>query len=110
MDFNEYQQLAERTANRTEGDTTERRLANFALGLVGESGEVAEQVKKHLFHGLPLDREKVKKELGDVLWYLATVASTAEIPLSEVAEANIAKLQARYPEGFITGGGKREDG
>lgn len=100
MQFNEYQQLAERTANRGPEDTAERRFTNFAFGLAGETGEVIDCLKKHLFHGHPLDREKLKIELGDVMWYVATIATTAEIPLYEIVSANIAKLKARYPDGF----------
>jgi NTP pyrophosphatase (non-canonical NTP hydrolase) len=100
MQFNEYQQLAERTANRGPEDTAERMFTNFAFGLAGETGEVIDCLKKHLFHGHPLDREKLKIELGDLLWYIATTATTADISLYEIASANIAKLKARYPEGF----------
>jgi NTP pyrophosphatase (non-canonical NTP hydrolase) len=100
MQFNQYQQLAERTANRGPEDTAERMFTNFAFGLAGETGEVIDCLKKHLFHGHPLDREKLKIELGDLLWYIATTATTADISLYEIASANIAKLKARYPEGF----------
>jgi NTP pyrophosphatase (non-canonical NTP hydrolase) len=47
-----------------------------------------------------LDREKLRNELGDVLWYVATMASDLGIPLSDVASANVDKLRKRYPEGF----------
>lgn len=105
----EYTELANRTApGADEIDITpaQKRLLLGALGLCGESGEVAEMVKKHVFHGHPFDAEKVKllvKELGDVLWYLNYMAGqSAGVALSEVMEANIAKLAARYPEGFFT--------
>jgi len=97
MNFYEYQQLAERTANQTD---PKERFINFAFGLAGETGEVIDYLKKHLFHGHLLDREKLKIELGDVLWYLATIATTAGISLEEIAKANIAKLKVRYPDGF----------
>jgi NTP pyrophosphatase (non-canonical NTP hydrolase) len=99
MKFNEYQQLAERTAYR-ENDTAERRFLNFSFGLMGETGEVVDLLKKHLFHGHELDRLKLKIELGDILWYIATIATTAGIELDNIGECNIAKLKARYPEGF----------
>lgn len=92
-DIDEYQ----RESGRTAGDTS---LAVLALGLCGEAGEVAELVKKHLGHGQPLPRVKLMLELGDVLWYLARVANENGLLLSEVAEANILKLRARYPDGF----------
>ncbi len=98
MQFNEYQQLAERTAS-VQKDKRER-FTNFAFGLAGETGEVIDCLKKHLFHGHPLDREKLKIELGDLLWYVATTATTAGIPLDNIATANIEKLKDRYPDGF----------
>lgn len=94
LDF--YQQLANRTA------PCENQLATFALGVAGEAGEVADLVKKYIGHGHPLDVEKLKLELGDVLWYVAGLASVIGVTLSEVANANIAKLEKRYPNGFST--------
>lgn len=101
MNFNDYQQLAERTARKA-NDTTEKRFINFAFGLAGETGEVIDCLKKILFHGhdLELNQDKLKIELGDCLWYIATLATTAGIALDEIAVANIEKLKARYPEGF----------
>ena len=98
MTFDDYQQLAARTLSP--GQSPDDRLANAALGLTGEAGEVAEHVKKHLFHGTPLDRAAVAKELGDCLWYLAALASALDLDLSDVGTRNIEKLRRRYPEGF----------
>lgn len=78
------------------------RLAAYALGIAGEAGEVADLVKKHIGHGHPLDVEKLKRELGDVLWYVAGLAELHGLWLSEVATANIEKLETRYPNGFNT--------
>jgi NTP pyrophosphatase (non-canonical NTP hydrolase) len=97
MDFREYQRLATRTARK--GDF-QKDLVNAALGLTGEAGEVADEVKKHVFHGHGLDAHKLKKELGDILWYVAWAASTLGLDLSEIAAANIDKLKKRYPNGF----------
>jgi NTP pyrophosphatase (non-canonical NTP hydrolase) len=96
--MNDYQRLAETTANR--GLSGRDQIANGALGLVGEAGEAADLLKNHLFHGHPLDSEKMKSELGDILWYVATLAGTLGLDLDDVAEFNVAKLKARYPEGF----------
>ena len=76
------------------------RLANAALGLAGECGEVIELLKKHLYHGHELQKEKLLIEIGDVYYYLAAL----EIELGyirEQAEMRVQeKLKARYPEGF----------
>lgn len=93
-----YQRLAARTVNPAQ--TLGANRANFALGLAGEAGETAELIKKHLYHGAPLDKEKLRKELGDVLWYVAMLARNAGLTLSDVALGNVAKLRARYPDGF----------
>lgn len=105
---NAYQTLAVRTANRTTGDQAEL-LTNWALGIGGESGEVLEHVKKYAFHGNALDRDALAKELGDLLWYIAVMADDLGVMLGEVMDKNIAKLKARYPEGFVEGGGIRQD-
>ncbi|MDR9795243.1 nucleoside triphosphate pyrophosphohydrolase family protein [Aeribacillus composti] len=95
MNLNEYQKLAGRTAN-----LKDEALTNFALGVAGEAGEVADLVKKHVFHGHPLEREEMIKELGDVLWYVSQLAAWMGIELNEVARKNIEKLMLRYPNGF----------
>lgn len=92
-----YQSEAARTAGTGAGPL---RIAISALGVAGEAGEVADLVKKQLGHGHPPDTEKLTKELGDVLWYVADLARLHGIKLSAVAEANIAKLKKRYPNGF----------
>ncbi len=100
MTINEYQALAMRTLNPelSKKDV----LINGVMGLCGESGEAIDIVKKHLAQGHALDREALIKELGDVAWYLAETAYALGVPLEEVLERNIAKLRARYPEGFET--------
>lgn len=97
MNFNEYQDLAEHTAGQSD---TKERYCNFGLGIAGEAGEVADYIKKVIYHEHQLDINKLNKELGDVLWYIATIASTAGLTLEEVAIVNIKKLKERYPEGF----------
>jgi len=87
----------QRKAARTAGDAS---LECAALGLCGESGEFADMLKKHLFHGHPLDKDKAAKEIGDVLWYVALAAGRLGYSLSEIAQINIEKLLKRYPDGF----------
>lgn len=97
-----YTRAVERTARSAPLHKTRRRdqLTNFALGLAGEAGEVVEAVKKHVYHQHPLDRDHLVEELGDVLWYVTALASALGVPLDDIAAANVAKLLARYPEGF----------
>ena len=98
MTLNEYQQLAARTIGPNR--SPEQQLCNAALGIAGEAGEVADTMKKHLFHGFPLDRDALVKELGDCMWYIAMLGTQLGIELDEIGRTNIAKLQRRYPEGF----------
>ena len=70
------------------------------MGLNGESGEVIDIVKKHMFQGHELDKEKIKKELGDVMWYVAEVCEALDLNLDEVMEGNIEKLRKRFKDGF----------
>ena len=95
-----YQKLAMTTLNPQL--SKQDMLVNGVMGLCGESGEVIDLVKKHLHQGHTLDREKLLKELGDVCWYIAEIAAALDADLGTVLEGNIAKLKARYPEGFDT--------
>ncbi|MGD7007602.1 nucleoside triphosphate pyrophosphohydrolase family protein [Metabacillus sp. 84] len=95
MNFNEYQELAGRTANKHINEKL-----NYALGVTGEAGEIADLIKKSEFHGHEMNRGELAKEIGDVLWYLSQLASVYDLDLGRVAEKNIEKLKRRYPEGF----------
>ena len=98
MNANEYQKLAMRTSNKDL--MVDYHILNGVLGLVGESGEVADLVKKNWMQGHPLDREHVAKELGDICWYIAETATAIGYDLETILMMNIAKLRKRYPEGF----------
>jgi NTP pyrophosphatase (non-canonical NTP hydrolase) len=98
MNADEYQKLAERTMTEETGRLD--RMTNAALGLAGESGEIADMVKKHLYHGHQLDLVKLKKELGDVQWYIAQMCNAINTTVGEIMELNIEKLLIRYPHGF----------
>lgn len=100
MTINEYQKLAMTTLN-PELDKKDV-LINGVMGLCGESGEAIDIVKKWLAQGHELDKEKLAGELGDVAWYLAETATALDLNLEDIFEANIEKLQKRYPEGFNT--------
>jgi len=73
VDFKDYQRQAQRTVRG--GRARELQLDNWALGLAGEAGEVADVIKKHVHHSHVLDVDKVSDELGDVLWYVSVMAT-----------------------------------
>lgn len=98
LTLNEYQKAARRTAIYTD------RIIYPALGLCGESGEVAEKIKKFLRDGILNDRE-VAKELGDVLWYVANLAEDLGYDLAEIADINLEKLESRAKRNVIKGDG-----
>lgn len=100
--LNLYQKEAARTliANPPEFSDVELMLLWNAMGLAGESGEVVDLIKKQVCHKHGIDRDAIAKELGDVLWYVAAIATKLDLNLADVASININKLKARYPEGF----------
>jgi NTP pyrophosphatase (non-canonical NTP hydrolase) len=98
VDLDAFQAAAARTLNPTL--SPRERLLDAAAGLAEEAGEVLGRLRKHLFQAHPLDREAVVGELGDVLWCLAAVATTLDVSLGAVGQANIEKLRRRYPHGF----------
>ncbi len=78
------------------GDTDRERLMLAGMGLGGEAGEVCDHAKKVAFHGKDMDRDALVKEMGDVLWYFALIASLYDITLEEVMHVNVVKLCDRY--------------
>ena len=98
MTINEYQKLAMTTLNPALDKKDV--LINGVMGLCGESGEAIDIVKKWLAQGHELDKEKLKKELGDICWYVAETATALGFDLEDVMAANIEKLKRRYPDGF----------
>lgn len=98
MEINDYQKLALKTLNKNL-DKKEI-LINSVMGLCGESGEDIDLVKKHLYQGHELDKERFAKELGDIAWYLAEAAHAIGMDLDDIFKMNIEKLEKRYPNGF----------
>jgi NTP pyrophosphatase (non-canonical NTP hydrolase) len=96
-DFDNYQKEAARTMVQKPMNDL---LTNFGLGISGEAGEVADLIKKAVFHGHGIRPNTLAKEIGDVLWYCAALCTTMGLELSDVAERNIEKLKERYPDGF----------
>ena len=103
MKVNKYQKLAGRTLiNSPDFKITDEQVMLIwnTIGLVGEAGEVAELAKKGIFHQQGIDINKWKKELGDVLWYVAAICSKLNISMEEVMIHNIEKLKIRFPDGY----------
>lgn len=101
MDINQYQVEACRTDKQHRTLTaSEATVVDNALGLAGEAGEVVDLVKHAVFHQEGIDKFKLCKELGDVMWYLVHVAKDAGIPIDVVLQTNVRKLQLRYPNGY----------
>lgn len=95
--LNEYQKAAQRTSNT---QTFSAKIENGLFGLAGEVGELHDIWKKYMYQNHEFDKEHMKKELGDVMWYVAELACGLDCTLEDIAQINIAKLKARYPEGF----------
>jgi NTP pyrophosphatase (non-canonical NTP hydrolase) len=106
VDLSEYQSLSRRTATYPRAGED---MTYPALGLCGEAGEVAEKVKKTLRDdgGVLSEerREALARELGDVLWYLAQLATEAGLDLETIAEDNLEKLLSRQERGVLRGSG-----
>jgi NTP pyrophosphatase (non-canonical NTP hydrolase) len=104
MTMDEYQAAALRTAAEKHNEIFHR-----TLGLVGEAGEVAEKIKKIVRDNdsdfSKLDRDMIKKEIGDVLWYVATLSDILGLKLEDVAQYNVAKLASRKSRGTLAGSG-----
>ena len=106
MDLDAYQRGALRTAAPRD---KKNELLHLVLGLVGESGEVAEKFKKWVrdldSDESRIDRTDIAKELGDVLWYIAVLADYLDLSLDDIATANLAKLASRQGRGVLSGSG-----
>lgn len=100
LTINDYQTAALRTANTSAMDNPFEKITNGSLGLCGESGEVADHLKKFKYQGHELDRDYLAKELGDICWYVALLADGIGYDLETIMQLNIEKLKKRYPEGF----------
>lgn len=108
--MNEYQEKAAKyDLFKVTGNYNTVAFVEKVLGLVGEAGETADKVKKVLRDkdGVISEQDKLEiaKELGDVLWYVASVARYLDVPLEEVARLNLEKLEDRYKRNLIHGQG-----
>jgi len=101
VDFSEYQKEATRTVSYPKSQA----VYYPVLGLVGEAGEVANKLKKVLRGDEGACLSDIGPELGDVLWYIAAIATDLNIKLEDIAELNLQKLRDRHERGVIKGSG-----
>jgi NTP pyrophosphatase (non-canonical NTP hydrolase) len=96
-------QLLSRMTELEVGDNADvPRLLTAALGMSAEAGEFTEVVKKIILQGKPYNEENVfhmKRELGDIMWYVAQACMALDTNIDEILDMNYEKLSARYPEG-----------
>lgn len=107
MKFDEYQKRALTTASSTDDELKD--IMHWVLGVTGESGEIAEKVKKIIRDKKgkfsASDKEEISNEIGDVLWYLATLSHELGFSFEDIAKNNLDKLQSRKKRGVIGGSG-----
>ena len=97
MHFLQYQSLAKRTEKPL---PFKEALQHGMLGVITEAGELGDNIKRHVIYGAPMTIADVAEEIGDVLWYLAVIANACGLDMDNIAEQNITKLRARYPEKY----------
>ena len=120
VDFNKYVDFVDGTTSDPSKDYSEfidrliylnaqgfptERLLTAAVGMSAEAGEFTEVVKKIVFQGKPVNNENMfhlKRELGDIMWYVAQACKGLGVPLEEIVQMNFDKLNARYPEGTFS--------
>lgn len=98
MKANEYQQLAARTIDFKDMDSSEQEI-HALFGMSSEVGELHGLYQKE-FQGHRFDEKHAKKELGDLLWFIAEYCTANDWKLEDIMQMNIDKLKERYPEGF----------
>jgi NTP pyrophosphatase (non-canonical NTP hydrolase) len=120
IDFNKYVEFVGSVTSPSSRNTSEfvdrvlelkaqgadiQRLMTAACGITAEGGEFTEIVKKIAFQGKPYNEDNIfhmKRELGDILWYIAQACIALDISFEEIAQMNFDKLTARYPEGAFS--------
>jgi len=120
IDFNKYVEFVGSVTSPASRDTSQfvdrilelkdqgadiQRLLTAACGITAEGGEFTEIVKKIAFQGKPYNEDNIyhmKRELGDILWYIAQACIALDISFEEIAQMNFEKLTARYPEGTFS--------
>lgn len=101
----DYHVLASRLSELEASGANVTQMMTAAFGLSAEAGEFTEVVKKIVFQGKPYTEENIfhmKRELGDIMWYLAQACMALDISIDEVIQMNFDKLSSRYPEGSFS--------
>lgn len=97
MSENKYQKLAERTINSSLNK--EEMIQHALFGMCGEIGEL-QSIYQKVYQSHEFDLEHAKKEIGDLLWFIAEWCTANEVDLDDIMDMNIEKLKNRYPKGF----------
>lgn len=101
----DFPSFGERLAELEENGFPTERLLTAAVGMSAEAGEFTEIIKKIIFQGKPVNNENLfhlKRELGDIMWYVSQACIGLDISIEEVIQMNFDKLSARYPEGAFS--------
>lgn len=106
MELKEYQKLTKTTAKKH--DNKELALSNWALGIIGEAGDISSCIKKVVFHKNEAVKEGIKENIGDLMWYLSTLCNEFDWELQEILNENIEKLKKRFPQGFTNKDAQRK--
>jgi len=110
LKFTDYQKAA--VVTKKQWNNKEFELADCGLGLTGEAGEVADMLKKHISGTKPLNvdvLEKMKYEIGDVLWYIAALCDALDFDMGELAQMNVDKLRKRHGDCFSGYGNRSQE-
>ena len=98
----DYESFIARLEDLEKEEFPTERLLTAAVGMSAEAGEFTEVIKKMIFQGKPVNEENLfhlKRELGDIMWYVAQACMGLNVSFNEIVEMNVEKLQARYPGG-----------
>lgn len=99
INFTEYSDFVWKPFTENSTDDTRLDILHCAVGMSGETGEIMEHIKKHVYHSEPLDKSKFVSELGDNMWYFTALIRLLGIKFTDILKANHIKLTTRYKDG-----------
>jgi NTP pyrophosphatase (non-canonical NTP hydrolase) len=103
--LSEYQKFCKKTAKKF--SNKEKEIFTWGLGIAGEAGDVAGCIKKTFSHKNN-QKDGIRENLGDTLWYMAMICNFFDWDFQEILEENVKKLEKRYPNGFKTNKARRK--